>query len=30
MNYLDKDGNYSKRDVINGIIEIDNKYTNKH
>ena len=25
MNYLDKDGNYSKRDVINGIIEIDNQ-----
>lgn len=23
MHYLDKDGNYSKNDVINGIIEID-------
>lgn len=25
MHYLDKDGNYSKKDVINGIIEIDNQ-----
>ena len=25
MHYLDKDGNYSKKDIINGIIEIDNQ-----
>ena len=25
MHYLDKDGNYSKQNVINGIIEIDNQ-----
>ena len=25
MNYLDKDGNYSKENVINGIIDIDEK-----
>lgn len=25
MYYLDKDGNYSKKDIINGIIEIDNQ-----
>ena len=25
MDYLDKDGNYSKENVINGIIDIDEK-----
>lgn len=25
MHYLDKDGNYSKKNIINGIIEIDNQ-----
>ena len=29
MHYLDKDGNYSKKDIINGIIEIDNQVVDK-